>query len=154
MPPRAFHRSFVILVSLFLLQCGSTPEAQKEEQSAPAQPVIPEPVQLQLETKSDTVASHSSGDETMTTDQKGERQIRFMVQIGAFKDPHNASRIQTTARDRYRMPVLNDYHTQLDLYQIRIGFFETYDRANTFRLKLRRDFPVDYADTWIVQLKR
>ena len=77
-----------------------------------------------------------------------------MVQIGAFKDPQKASRVQTVARERLHMPVLNDYHTALDLYQIRIGFFETYEAAQNFRIRMQKEFPTDYEDSWIVQLKR
>lgn len=77
-----------------------------------------------------------------------------MVQIGAFKDPYNASRIQTLARARYRIPVLNDFHPVYGLYQIRIGFFETVEAARGFRDRLRQEFPNDYADSWVVQLKR
>ena len=77
-----------------------------------------------------------------------------MVQIGAFKDPQKASRVQTVARERLHMPVLNDYHAALDLYQIRIGFFETYEAAQGFRLRMQKEFPTDYNDSWIVQLKR
>lgn len=81
-------------------------------------------------------------------------QIRYMVQIGAFKDPQYAAAVQTAARDRYHLPVLNDFNTSHALYQIRIGFFETREDAYNFRQKMRKDFPGDYKDAWVVQLKR
>ena len=77
-----------------------------------------------------------------------------MVQIGAFQDPANASAVQLRARERFHTPVLNDYHTGLKLYQVRIGFFEDYQSANRFRSQMVREHPADYGDSWIVQLKR
>ena len=77
-----------------------------------------------------------------------------MVQIGAFKDPKNASRMQVTARQRYHLPVLNDYNTKYALYQIRIGFFESREAAQTFRQQMSQEHPHDYKDSWVVQLKR
>ena len=89
-----------------------------------------------------------------TSREAREYQIKFMVQIGAFKDPQYASAVQTAARERYHMPVLNDYNTSYALYQIRIGFFETKEAAYAFRLRMRREYPADYRDAWVVQLKR
>ncbi len=77
-----------------------------------------------------------------------------MVQVGAYKDPQNANTVQVAARERYHLPVLNDYHTVLGLYQIRIGFFETREAAQDFLGKMQHDYPSDYKDSWIVQLKR
>jgi hypothetical protein len=77
-----------------------------------------------------------------------------MVQIGAFKDPQLATGVQTRARERYHLPVLNDYNILVGLYQIRIGFFETRDAANDFKARMMKAFPEDYKDAWVVQLKR
>jgi len=81
-------------------------------------------------------------------------QIRYMVQIGAFKDPHRASEVQAEARKRYKMPVLNDYHAALGLYQIRLGFFVSRVSAHEFRQRMIKDYPAEYRDSWVVQLKR
>lgn len=77
-----------------------------------------------------------------------------MVQIGAFKDPHNASKVQVSARNRYHMPVLNDYDIAHGYYQIRIGFFESEDAARALCERLQKEYPNDYKDSWVVQLKR
>jgi hypothetical protein len=52
------------------------------------------------------------------------------------------------------MPVLNDYHIQMGLYQIRIGFFETRRGAEAFRKRMVMEHPAEYKDSWVVQLKR
>ena len=149
---RFFQRPLLLLFSLSALHCGSMREPERAAPPPPTEP--PQPPPLQFETKTDTVLTHGAGNQGPTDIEDRGPQIRFMVQIGAFKDPQNASHIQTTARERFRMPVLNDYHPQLTLYQIRIGFFETYEAAQAFRLRLIKEHPKDYNDSWIVQLKR
>jgi cell division protein FtsN len=138
---------------LALCGCGSSEEIQE-----PAPPTTPTTQQNQqrlgFETSIDTVKTVSGGDRAGAVEKPRERQIRFMIQIGAFKDARNASRVQGIARERYHMPVLNDYHTRLGLYQIRIGFFETREQAMSFRQKMQSGYPSDYKDAWVVQLKR
>jgi cell division septation protein DedD len=134
--------------------CGSSEET-REPAVPPAAPAAPQPQQkLGFETRVDTVKTVSEADHAGTSETPREPQIRFMIQIGAFKDARNASRIQGIARERYHLPVLNDYHTRLGLYQIRIGFFETREQAMMFRQQMQTGFPSDYKDAWVVQLKR
>ncbi|MBP1646834.1 MAG: Sporulation related domain [Bacteroidetes bacterium] len=132
--------------------CGSsegtrqpTPSATSAGEQAP---------RLGFETSVDTVNTVSEGDHAGATETPREGQIRFMIQIGAFKDARNANRIQGITRERYHLPVLNDYNIKLDLYQIRIGFFETREQALLFRQQMQAGFPSDYKDAWVVQLIR
>jgi len=141
-------------LALLLPGCGST-----EEQAAPGTPASPAPRAerqegMQFRTRADTVtALHAA--ETGTVGAPGRTaQVRFMVQIGAFKDPKHASAVQAATRRRYRMPVLNDYLAGPGLYQIRIGFFESRENARAFQEQMKREHPTDYVDSWIVQLKR
>ena len=125
------------------------------EQSDPPPPPSPAPeTPISFRASTDTVATtHPEGEGTAES-QNGNRDIRFMVQIGAFQNPANASVVQRLARERYHKPVLNDYHTGLKLYQVRIGFFEDYQSASGFRSQMIQEHPSDYRDAWIVQLKR
>ncbi len=152
-----YLRALIILPLVSVLGCGSTEETTEQAPPQP-QPVVvaKPPVQEKpvFETRTDTVSTVRKAERHPGGANRREAQIRFMVQIGAFKDPQNASRVQTTARQRYHLPVLNDYHTKLALYQIRIGFFETREAAVSFRSRMMREFPEDYKDTWVVQLKR
>lgn len=140
----------VIGLTAVLSACGTTSEPEKippppqvREQPAP---------RMEFESRTDTVnAVHT--EEGAQRDSGGKPSIRFMVQIGAFRDPHLASNVQNTARQRFKLPVLNDYNTQLSLYQIRIGFFETREAALAFREQMQKSFPGDYTDSWLVQLK-
>jgi cell division septation protein DedD len=145
----------VFFTAAVLWGCGSSEETM---QQTPAQPQTPSVQEYrkkpEFETRTDTIATVRNAVRQQRNPARRDPQIRFMVQIGAFKDPKKASVVQTDARQRYRLPVLNDYHTKLGLYQIRIGFFETRDAAQAFRLRMQREFPVDYKDCWVVQLKR
>ena len=159
---------FPTLVALAVAGCGSATETAQEDLASPPDTIQPQirPPMI-FETRTDTVNTERtglhrapdlthSGPESAGTRTAGslESRIRFMVQIGAFKDPEKASKIQQAARERFHVPVLNDYHTTYDLYQIRIGFFETRKAAHAFKEQMEKEFPADYKDSWVVQLKR
>lgn len=135
-----------------MLGCGSSEESRQDMVDTTGVGIWRAPG-VKFETKTDTVNSvHRSGwSEAGTGEHEG--QVRFMVQVGAFKDPQNASRLQELTRARYGVPVVNDFNIQYGLYQIRIGFFETWDEADAFRRRLRSEHKNDYSDCWIVQLK-
>ncbi len=134
--------------------CGSTEETAERSTSSPTSATQQPQPKLGFETRVDTINTVSDTDHTGMAETPREQQIRFMIQIGAFKDARNASRIQGIARERYHLPVLNDYNTRLSLYQIRIGFFETREQAMVFRQQMQTGFPSDYKDAWVVQLTR
>lgn len=143
-----------IVLSMFsiLVGCGRIPETQ-ETQTLP--PVAAPPQQrIEFETKTDTVTMEHSGSIAAAGNEARDIQIRYMVQIGAFKNPHNASAVQAIARERYHLPVLNDFNTAFTLYQIRIGFFETKEDAYKFRTRMQQEYSSQYNDAWVVQLKR
>ncbi len=139
---------------LALFGCGSSEEVHEPPPTPSTPAVQPAQQKLGFETRVDTVKTVTEGERTGTSETPRERQIKFMIQIGAFKDARNASRIQGIARERYHMPVLNDYHMRLALYQIRIGFFETREQAMLFRQQMQSGYPTEYKDAWVVQLKR
>jgi cell division protein FtsN len=139
---------------LVLIGCGAAEESQDATPPPAASATQQGAQKLGFETRVDTVKTVSRGDHARIDEAPRERQIRFMIQIGAFKDARNASRVQGIARERYHMPVLNDYHTRLGLYQIRLGFFETREQALAFQHKMQSSYPSDYKDAWVVQLKR
>ena len=147
--------AIVILLGALFAGCGSSTETQ-ETQTLPPPPTVMKqvPPKMEFETKTDTVAMEKSQLDSARSHQSLDLQVRYMVQIGAFKDPRYASTVQTTARARYRIPALNDYNTALGLYQIRIGFFETKADAYVFRRRMLQEYPNDYKDAWVVQLKR
>jgi len=151
--------SLLIALALALTGCGSGPETSEESagsrpRQTEAPPAVKAPGKLEFETRTDTITAVHGGEHRNAGAEERDVRVRFMVQIGAFKDPHNASEVQAQARKRYQMPVLNDYYAGLGLYQIRIGFFESRDRAHAFRQRMLREYPAEYGDSWIVQLRR
>ena len=140
--------------------CGSTGEAVDEGKESLSTQEQQTPVKagstktLEFETRTDTVTALRGTERRNAGTPSHGTQVRYMVQIGAFTLPHNASTLQAEARKRYGMPVLNDYHAGLGIYQIRIGFFESRESAKTFRQRMIEEHPADYKDSWIVQLKR
>jgi cell division septation protein DedD len=136
--------------------CGSSEEAAQERPPAPPQQhPVPLPARkLEFETRTDTVTAVHGADRRPAVTPAREVQIRYMVQIGAFQDPHRASEVQAEARRRYKMPVLNDFHAARGLYQIRLGFFVSRESAHEFRQRMMKEYPADYRDSWVVQLKR
>jgi cell division septation protein DedD len=141
-------------LAVFLPGCGSSGEPAAAGKPAPPTPRTESPDRVQFQTQADTVLALHGAEHGMVGAPGRTPQIRFMVQIGAFRDPHHASAVQAGARKRYHMPVLNDFLAGSGLYQIRIGFFESRETARAFQQQMRRDYPSQYGDSWIVQLKR
>lgn len=148
---------FLILLCAFISGgCGTTSEVGDLPPAAPpaTQTVRETPPRREFETRTDTVTTEKTAILSPPSAAGREPVIRYTVQIGAFKNPKNASQVQTIARTRYHLPVINDYDMNQALYQIRIGFFESQEAAQEFAEQLRREYPAEYRDSWIIQLKR
>jgi cell division septation protein DedD len=151
----AHSHAGALLVICALAGCGTvsdfadrSPDREVDTTRTPAAQT------LRLETRTDTIRTERSVRSGFRNGETETDTIRFMVQIGAFKNPRNASKVQQNARTRFRLPVINDYHTKYSLYQIRIGFFTTKGEAELFRKRLQTEYPGDYSDAWVVTLKR
>jgi cell division septation protein DedD len=149
------HRSILtaLLVGAAWALSGC-PSVEEVQEPLPPPPVKEEPARVEFESTTDTVAVTNAGRADSANVPGREQEIRFMVQIGAFKDPRLAAAVQARARERYRMPVLNDFSLTVGLYQIRIGFFETRGAAFEFRARMQKEYQEEYRDAWVVQLRR
>lgn len=148
-------RAGVLLIFFAVAGCGTVSDFADHESGTETDIPAPQAAQtLRLETRTDTIQTERNAMPGVRNGDTERDTIRFMVQIGAFKNPRNASKVQQEARTRFRLPVVNDYHTKYSLYQIRIGFFVTRDEAEVFRKKLQREYPGDYSDAWVVTLRR
>lgn len=152
-PLRLFLAALMLIV--LLAGCGTT--EQTEETSLPppspppVQPTVPAPPEYR--TQVDTVSALQAAPLSADSSAGVAAQERYVVQIGAFKDPALANAAQTLARQRYAMTVLNDYNPLVGLYQIRVGFFDTKEEAYLFRARIQNEFPEEYTDAWVVQFK-
>ena len=102
------------IAGIVFLGCGGSTETQEEQTTPPQTPaVVQTPQNMQFETRTDTVAMEQARRDSLKILRPQRLEVRYMVQIGAFKDPHYASLVQTAARERYHLPALNDYNTAL-----------------------------------------
>ena len=145
--------SIFVVVILVVAGCGSSENVDKNW-LYPSVDTAAQPRKTTFETRTDTVTTESAKQHAELSSPYNSAPVRFMVQIGSFKEAKYASTVQAVARERYRLPVVNDYNTARRRYQIRIGFFETEQTANEFLLKLRTDYPQEYKDAWVVQLNK
>ncbi len=133
-----------------LCSCGSAEEGATGQVTTPVTP----PKRSAFETTTDTVHTENAGVESKVSGAGNAPTVQFMVQIGAFRNPKNAHAVQDLVRERYHVPVINDYNARYRFYEIRIGFFATRGAAVEFLRKLQHEYPADYKDSWVVELQR
>jgi cell division protein FtsN len=156
------HVPIVLLATLLAVSwgCGTTDETRQETPPTeppppPAQPAVkPADPPVSFNTRTDTVVASPHVVQSDPVLQERQAATQYLIQVGAFKDAQNATRVQNMTRERLKMTVLNDYNTLIGMYQIRVGFFETKEAASAVRNKLVRDYPQEYKDSWIVELTR
>lgn len=145
---------------LLLAGCGSVEETTEEQVPPPAIPppyIVRDSIRseppLSFRIQSDTVAAAGVPGTEAAPRSTDAPDIRFMVQIGSYRNAANAAAIQSRARERYGIPVMNEFDPARGLYQIRMGFFETREAAQLMRDRLVREHPSEYGDAWIVRLR-
>ena len=151
----------VLACSLFLGGCAATDGTRNEtsvpEAATPAPPPSQPPVQQQPEefvARVDTIEAAGTAGTAVADTTLADGEVLFSIQIGAFKEPANASATQALARERYTLPVLNEFQEQAGLYRIRIGNFVSREEATAYLVRMRAAFPADYRDSFILQLQR
>ena len=147
MKPGPAH--LAIGVFLLLGGCGTGEETGRsgEAESASGTPGL-------FETHTDTVDAVEGPRVSTDRESVDFTGTGFAVQIGAFRNPLNASTAQNAARTRLGVSVSNEYDAASALYLIRAGFFRSREEAVRFRSSILRRFPRDYHDSWIVEVKR
>ena len=148
--------AFLLLVVTILLMdgCSSSGVTERDRLLTAPPDTATQTHRTNFETRTDTVAVQRIKEQSEPTGAYNSAPIRFMVQIGSYKNAKNASEAQARARQRYKLPVVNDYNAARHRYQIRIGFFETDKAAGEFSSKLMHDYPQEYKDAWVVQIMK
>jgi cell division protein FtsN len=140
---------------LILAGCGSASDTDREWMNIPPMDTTVQARKTTFETRTDTIDAEGAQPKTQTDPAvAASAELRFTVQIGSFTDAKNASLAQAAARQRYQLPVVNDYDAQRRRYQIRIGFFESKEAAGAFCAKLKSDFPQEYKDAWVAPINK
>jgi cell division septation protein DedD len=127
------------------------------ETATPGTPPPQTPAQQQPEefvARVDTIEAAGTAGTAGTDTTLADGEVLFSIQIGAYKEPANASAAQSHARERYTLPVLNEFQERPGLYRIRIGNFATREEAAAQLARMRTAFPADYRDSFILQLQR
>jgi len=148
--PEMLALACFILLSWSAIPGCSSPEEATQETPTDA---TTERQEVRFEVRTDTVVVVKPDEAVVASPAPREAEIRFAVQIGAFRDPENARSVGDAARGRFSSPVTNNYDTESGLYLVRVGAFETRDQAHELRVKMQRAYPKDYRDCWIVQVK-
>jgi cell division septation protein DedD len=109
-----------------------------------------------LTTKQDTVigATEKKSPQTSIERKKNAASTTFYtVQIGAFRDPSNALRIQKTAKQRYSdQETYNKFDSRTRLYRVTIGNFPINKDAGAFAKTIARQYPQDFGAGIVVQM--
>ncbi len=144
-----------LVMILILAGCGSASDTDREWMNIPPMDTTVQARKTTFETRTDTIDAEGAQPKTQTDPAAAaSAELRFTVQIGSFTDAKNASLAQAAARQRYQLPVVNDYDAQRRRYQIRIGFFESKEAAGAFCAKLKSDFPQEYKDAWVAPINK
>lgn len=151
----------VLACSLFLGGCAAT-DGTRNEASVPGAATVstpaPQPTAQQqpeeFVARVDTIEAAGTAGAVVADTTLADGAVLFSIQIGAYKEPANASAAQSQARERYTLPVLNEFQPSPGLYRIRIGNFSTREEATAHLVRMRVAFPADYKDSFILQLQR
>jgi cell division protein FtsN len=140
-------------VSLLSAACGPSSVSEREWMNIP--PMDTTRTSQSFETRTDTVFAKGEKPEERTASRATDAtRVQYTVQVGSFKTATHAATIQARARQRYHLPVVNDYDSQRRRYRVRIGFFDTNEEALQLCGKLKKEFPEDYKDAWVTQLNK
>jgi cell division septation protein DedD len=78
----------------------------------------------------------------------------YSVQIGAFRISFNADRCLRLIKKRTTYSTVHFYDKAIKMYRVTVGHFIKKEEAFAFRKSLKKNFPKDYRDCWVVEMKR
>ena len=82
-----------------------------------------------------------------------EKKKYFALQIGAFQQEVNASRIAEIFKKRSDKRINQFYDASVKLYRVLVGSFSTKEEANAFQAQLKKEFPKEYSESWAAEVK-
>jgi cell division septation protein DedD len=166
--------ALVFAFGLGLFAAGCTASSQLDEgtetQPAPAKtpaPVTPAvvkttpPVQTNRQgftTKEDTIEVESAQknrrpEHTPVVVQRRAPVVKttYGVQIGAFKEEKNAQRATGTLAKRYKKPAAFFFDEGLKIFKVTIGNFATEQEAKQFAAAMKKKYPKEYKNVWVIR---
>lgn len=141
----------------------SATQTQNTLQPSSTKPVVQKPTSSKKPqgfiAKEDTIEAQlvrktRQGEQSRNHFKAAEKKKYYSVQIGAFRIIANAERCQRLAKKRYNKPVYQFYDRGIKMYRVTVGNFSMRKTAFTFLHAVKKDFPRDYSDAWVAELRR
>jgi cell division protein FtsN len=155
---------------------SAQPAVDTTRTSVPVKAVepIPQSVAAPVERKEQGFVTHSDTIEVQVVSQKPDsakaqvapavipvesknpvqdRKKFFALQIGAFQQEVNANRIADIFKKHSDKPIDQFYDASVKLYRVLVGSFSTKEEANAFQAQLKKDFPKEYSESWVTEVK-
>jgi cell division septation protein DedD len=136
--------------------------AQKPTPSSAASVCAAEPKKEGFTAHSDTIVaqivSQKSGEEKRSATARANvpspppKGKYFVLQLGAFQQSANATRIGELFKKRSSQPVNLLFDPAVKMYRIMVGNFATKEEAMAFQAQLKKDFPKDYDESWVAEM--
>jgi hypothetical protein len=136
---------------------------EKNRKSAPGPSVrkkenVAVPVQQRFNVQADTLTVQTRKKEKSTpapvTVKSALPQHYYSIQIGAYRLKSNADRTIDIIKKRFPYPVIRFYEPGIKMERICIGHFTSFKAAVALLQSIQRQYPKDYKDAWIAELKK
>ncbi|MCX6138855.1 MAG: SPOR domain-containing protein [Ignavibacteriales bacterium] len=82
-----------------------------------------------------------------------EKKRYFALQIGAFQQETNAIRAAEIFKKRSEKVIDQFYDSSVKLYRVLVGNFNSKEEAAAFQLQLRKEYPKEYSESWVAEVK-
>ena len=151
----------LLLPALFFIACGASRESsddgttyvQSQTASAPPQESRQS---MSIATHTDTIATiHQPTTEPEPTPKTSvSSDASYKVQVGAYHKAAHATARENLSKNRFNLSTTSEYSEKLGVYRVRVGAFKTQAEAVAFSRKLRKEYPAEFGDAWIVNLEK
>jgi len=78
----------------------------------------------------------------------------YSVQIGAYRLKSNTDRNYTLSLKRFQQPVIRFYEKGIKMERVCVGHFSSLKMAQEFLKKIQKQYPADYTEAWVAELKQ
>jgi cell division protein FtsN len=137
-----------------------TAETDTAVRTEPSKKIVPNPStnNRRFNVQADTLTVHSKRKEKLSSPPVAVKsavpQKYFSVQIGAYRLKSNADRNFSLTMKRFQQPVIRFYERGIKMERLCVGHFSSAKAALAFLRKIQKDYPADYTDAWVAELKQ
>ena len=128
----------------------SAPETKQQPVSVPSN--------RRFNVQADTLTVQSKKKELLKTPpltvKNSVPQKYYSVQIGAYRLKSNTDRNYALSLKRFQQPVIRFYEKGIKMERVCVGHFSSLKMAQTFLKKIQKQYPADYTEAWVAELKQ